>query len=164
MKVESYVKRLKTATAHELRAAVFELARWQVEQERQLTVDAVNRPRDAVDVVRHLFPPNGKTEQLVGLYLDARNGVISMEVLSKGSLNTTRTNPREILRPAVMASALGFVLVHNHPSGNLEPSAEDVEFTSGVRRAGELLGVELYDHLILTWDGFTSMRERGIVG
>ena len=59
--------------------------------------------------------------------------------------------------------ALGFVLVHNHPSGCLDPSPEDVEFTKAVQRASDLMGVELYDHLIVAGDGYTSLRERGVL-
>jgi DNA repair protein RadC len=56
---------------------------------------------------------------------------------------------------------MGFILVHNHPSGSLDPSDEDVAFTRAVHRAGETVGIELYDHLIVTKSGFTSLRERG---
>ena len=80
-----------------------------------------------------------------------------------GALNTTRTHPREILHPAVAHLAMGFILVHNHPSGCLEPSSEDVEFTRAVQRAGELMGIELYDHLIIAAGGYTSLRERGLL-
>ena len=94
---------------------------------------------------------------------DAQNGLLSQETISIGSLNTTRTHPREILYPAVQHLALGFILAHNHPSGCPEPSPEDVEFTRAVRRAGELMGIELYDHLIVAGDGYTSLRERGLL-
>jgi DNA repair protein RadC len=100
-------------------------------------------------------------EHLVGLYLDAQNGLITRETLTMGSLNTTRAHPREILWPAINHLAVGFILAHNHPSGGLEPSPEDVAFTRGVQRAGEVVGIELFDHVIVTADGFTSLRERG---
>ncbi len=99
----------------------------------------------------------------MGIYLDAQNAVIHRETLSIGSLNTTRTHPREILYPAVRHLALGFILAHNHPSGCPDPSTEDVEFTAAIRRASELFGIELYDHLIVTGAGFTSLRERGLL-
>lgn len=119
----------------------------------------VSRPRDAFEETRDLA--SARKEHLVGLYLDAQNGLIARETISIGSLNTTRTHPREILFPAVSLLALGFVLVHNHPSGCLEPSEEDVEFTRSVRRAAEMMGIELYDHVIVAARGFTSLRERG---
>lgn len=80
-----------------------------------------------------------------------------------GSLNTTRTHPREILYPAIVHTALGFILAHNHPPGGLEPSPEDLEFTRSVQRAGELMGIELYDHVIVAGSGVVSMREMGML-
>jgi DNA repair protein RadC len=121
----------------------------------------VNGPRQAFRLVRRLT--TAKKEHLVGLYLDAQNGLLCQETVSIGSLNTTRTHPREILFPAVANLALGFILVHNHPSGCLEPSQEDVEFTQVVRRAGEMMGIELYDHLIVAAGGYSSFRERGLL-
>ena len=75
--------------------------------------------------------------------------------------STTRTHPREILYPAIVHGALGFILAHNHPSGSVEPSDEDVAFSRSVHRAGEVMGIELYDHVIVGASGFTSLRERG---
>ncbi len=119
----------------------------------------VTRPREVWKLTRELA--NAKKEHLIGLYLDAQNGLIHRETISVGSLNTTRSHPREILYPAIAHLALGFILVHNHPSGSLDPSDEDIAFTRGVHRAGETVGIELYDHLIIAKSGFTSLRERG---
>jgi len=121
----------------------------------------ISGPRQAYRQLAQLG--RAKKEHLVGLYLDAQNGLLCKETISIGSLNTTRTHPREILFPAVVHLALGFILAHNHPSGCLEPSAEDVEFTRSVRQAGELMGIELYDHLIIARGGYTSLRERGLL-
>ena len=119
----------------------------------------ITRPREVWTLTRELG--HAKKEHLVGLYLDAQNGLLHRETISVGSLNTTRTHPREILYPAIAHLALGFILVHNHPSGSLDPSDEDVAFTRAVHRAGETVGIELYDHLIIAKGGFTSLRERG---
>jgi DNA repair protein RadC len=140
-------------------AAAFELGRrgnGDAEIESRV---AITRPKDAWALTRELG--RAKKEHLVGLYLDSQNGLIHRETISVGSLNTTRSHPREILYPAIAHLALGFLLVHNHPSGSLDPSDEDVAFTRAVHRAGETLGIELYDHLIVTRSGFTSLRERG---
>jgi len=141
--------------------AAFELGRRSADDGRQPERLRVNGPRQVFNLVRRIS--RAKKEHLVGLYLDAQNGLLSQETVSIGSLNTTRTHPREILYPAVAHLALGFILVHNHPSGCLEPSPEDVEFTQVVRRAGELMGIELYDHLIVASAGYTSLRERGLL-
>lgn len=140
--------------------AVFELGR------RVYAKDGDDRPRISSprEAWRQLRPlSRARKEHLVGLYLDAQNVLICNETISIGSLNTTRTHPREILHPAVVHLALGFVLAHNHPSGCVDPSAEDVEFTQSIRRAGEMMGIELYDHLIVTRAGYTSLRERGLL-
>lgn len=141
--------------------AVFELGRRAYGRDEDERRPVVNGPRQAFRQVRHLA--RARKEHLVGLYLDAQNGLLARETISIGSLNTTRTHPREILYPAVAHLALGFILVHNHPSGCLDPSREDVEFTRSVQRAGELMGIELYDHLVVARGGYTSLRERGVL-
>jgi DNA repair protein RadC len=141
--------------------AVFELARRAYGREEETPPPVISGPRQAFRQLRQLT--RVRKEHLVGLYLDAQNGLLARETISIGSLNTTRTHPREILYPAVVHLALGFILAHNHPSGCLEPSREDVEFTRSVKRAGELMGIELYDHLIVARAGFTSLRERGLI-
>jgi len=140
--------------------AVFELGRRAYGQDTD-PPPRVGCPREAYLQLRSL--KRARKEQLVGLYLDSQNGLLATETLSVGSLNTTRTHPREILFPAISHLALGFILAHNHPSGCLDPSPEDVEFTRSIRRAGELMGIELYDHLIVACGGYTSLRERGLL-
>jgi DNA repair protein RadC len=141
--------------------AVFELGRRAYGRDLEDERPRLNRPSQVFRQVRHLR--RARKEHLVGLYLDSQNGLLHQETISVGSLNTTRTHPREILYPAIHHLALGFILAHNHPSGCLDPSPEDVEFTRAVRRAGELMGIELYDHLVVSREGFTSLRERGLL-
>ena len=121
----------------------------------------LTKPKEVYERVRGMA--RARKEHLVGLYLDAQNGLLHRETLSVGSLNTTRTHPREILYPAILHLALGFILVHNHPSGITEPSPEDLEFTKGVQKAGELMGIELYDHVIVARSTYTSLREMGML-
>jgi DNA repair protein RadC len=142
-------------------AAAFELGRRAHGREGGDERPKVARPAEVFARVRDVA--KARKEHLVGLYLDSQNGLLHQEVLSIGSLNTTRTHPREILFPAISHLALGFILVHNHPSGSLEPSSEDLEFTRSVQRAGELMGIELYDHLIVARGGYTSLRELGLL-
>lgn len=140
-------------------AASFELGRRASASGEPDDRPAVTCPREAWKLTRELA--SAKKEHLVGLYLDSQSGLIHRETISVGSLNTTRTHPREILHPALVHLALGFILVHNHPSGSLDPSDEDVAFTRAIHRAGETVGIELYDHLIVARSGYTSLRERG---
>jgi len=141
-------------------AALFELSR-RLRQEEDRDPPRITRPREAWALVPELR--RARKEHLVALFLDAQNRLIARETLTIGSLNTTRTHPREILQPAIEHLALGFVLVHNHPSGSLTPSIDDVEFTRSVRRAGELIGIDLYDHVIVSSRGFVSLKEKGLL-
>lgn len=141
-------------------SAVFEIAR-RVSAMSQEDRPRIVRPKDVFAEVRDIR--RAKKEHLIGLYLDAQNGLIARETISIGSLNTTRSHPREILYPAIEHLALGFILAHNHPSGGLEPSDEDVAFSRAIHRAGEVVGIELYDHVIVAEKGFTSLRERGVL-
>jgi DNA repair protein RadC len=118
-------------------------------------------PVEAYRQVRDLG--RARKEHLVGLYLDGQNRLLARETLSIGSLNTTRTHPREILEPALRHLALGFILAHNHPSGAASPSAEDVEFTRGIARAAALMDVGFYDHLVVAGHGFSSLKEQGLM-
>ena len=147
-----------TVKACQLTAA-FELARRILV--RPVSEFRVGSPREAYDQVRDL--KRARKEHLVALYLDAQNFLIERETISVGSLNTTRTHPREILQPAILHTALSFVLVHNHPSGSLEPSRDDLDFTRSIARAAELMGIGLADHLIVSPRGYVSLKERGVL-
>jgi DNA repair protein RadC len=139
--------------------ALFELGRRVFEHKDD--APRVSCPTEVYAQVRDLR--RARREHLVGLYLDSQNHLLARETLSIGTLNTTRTHPREVLHPAIRHLALGFVLAHNHPSGTLQPSQDDIEFTRAIRRAAEIMGVELYDHLIVATGGYTSLKERGLL-
>jgi DNA repair protein RadC len=140
--------------------AAFELAR-RCQGRMPADVVRITSPREAHAQVRELG--RVRREHLVGLYLDAQNCLLHRETLSIGTLNTTRTHPREVLQPAIVHHALGFILVHNHPSGNLTPSQDDVAFTRAMRKAAEIMGIDLYDHLVVARGGFVSLREKGLL-
>lgn len=89
-------------------------------------------------------------EQLRGLYLNSRYGVVHDEVISVGSLTANIVHPREVFQPAIEHAAVAVIIAHNHPSGSLEPTAADIEVTSQLQAAGKLLGIDLLDHLIIT--------------
>jgi len=141
-------------------AALFELAR-RAEKAGSREAPRIAAPADVYAHVRDLG--RAKREHLVGLYLDSQNHLLARETISIGSLNTTRTHPREILQPAIVHLALGFILVHNHPSGTLAVSADDIEFTRAIGRAGEMMGIPLYDHIIVSKAGYVSLKEKGLV-
>lgn len=125
-------------------------------------VDQVNKPEDVYKAVRRYY--QGADREMVGvLCLDAHNAPTCFSIVTMGSLNTTRTRPADILKLAILSNALSIILVHNHPSGTLEASSEDQEFTRNIKRACGTLDIDLYDHLIITDEGYSSLRELGLL-
>lgn len=104
-----------------------------------------------------------KQEHVVALYLNTKNEIIKKETLFVGSLNSSVAHPREIFKGAVRYSAARIILAHNHPSGNTEPSEADFSFTRRVVDAGELMGIEVIDHVIIGEKEYLSLREEGLM-
>jgi DNA repair protein RadC len=116
-------------------------------------------PEDVADLVSYLKPK--KKEHFVTLLLDTRRRLLKVETTSIGTLTSSLVHPREVFQPAVTASAAAIIVVHNHPSGDPEPSAEDIALTRRLRQGGELLGIELLDHIIIGSKGWVSLKARG---
>ncbi|SRR5258706_7759353 len=104
-----------------------------------------------------------KREHFVVLLLNARHEVEAVETVSIGSLNASIVHPREVFKPAVIHSAASVVLAHNHPSGDPEPSEEDLSITKRLVDAGELLGIGVLDHVIVARRGVVSFRARQLL-
>lgn len=104
-----------------------------------------------------------KQECLVLLVLDNKNQLLDMKTIFKGTLNSSLVHPREIFNFALRYSAARFMVAHNHPSGNLQPSQNDLAMTKRLQQAGEIMGIELLDHIIVGNDNYLSMREEGII-
>ncbi len=104
-----------------------------------------------------------KQEQLICVYLDTKNQVILKKTLFIGSLNQTVAHPREIFHYAVRCAAARLILAHNHPSGNVIPSTQDVQFTRRIQSCGNMMGIEVLDHLIIGQKRYFSLREEGIM-
>lgn len=103
-------------------------------------------------------------EQFVVALLTVRHRVLGLHTVSVGCLTSSLVHPREVFKPAILSGAAALIVAHNHPSGDPEPSAEDVALTRRLRAAGELLGIEVLDHVILGEHGrFVSLKERGVV-
>lgn len=100
-------------------------------------------------------------EYLVMLALDTKNRIIAAFTVSQGNLNTSIVHPREVFKRAILANACAFVLGHNHPSGYPTPSVEDIRITQRIYRCGEMLGIQLLDHIIIGDDSFKSLKETG---
>lgn len=102
-------------------------------------------------------------EQLIALFLNTRNKLLKEKLMFKGTVNASIISPREIFLEALEVHAVRFVLVHNHPSGDPSPSPEDILITKRISQAGELLGIQLLDHVIVGDRCYSSLRERGIL-
>ncbi len=102
-----------------------------------------------------------ETETTVVAFLDNRCRLMRYDVLFVGSISSCVANPREILKKALQYDASCFILIHNHPSGDCTPSQADLVLTERVRDAGELIGIQLLDHIILGDCQYVSLRERG---
>jgi len=122
----------------------------------------IRGPDDVVAVVGPKLRKETREHFLV-LLLNARHEVIGRETVSIGSLNASIVHPREVFKPAVLASAASVILVHNHPSGDPEPSEEDLTITKRLVEAGELLGIQVLDHVIVASRGVVSLRSRQII-
>lgn len=97
--------------------------------------------------------------------LDTRNRVKFIDLCSLGSLTASVVHPRETFKIAIMGNAAGIIVIHNHPSGDPDPSSEDVNITKKLYEAGKILGIDLLDHIIITTDknNYQSMRDRGYI-
>lgn len=96
-------------------------------------------------------------------HLDVRNRIKLIELVSLGTLNASLVHPREVFTRAVGERSAQIIIAHNHPSGERTPSEEDIGLTKRLAKAGELLGIELIDHLVVTLRGFTSFKENGLI-
>ena len=127
------------------------------------------RPPLSVTSPRAVLPYVGSlrrspTEVLGVLALDARQAALGAVVkVAEGSVSHVTAEPREVFSPALVRRATSIVLAHNHPSGNVEPSREDLEFTRAMCEAGEVLGIEVLDHLVVARRAYVSLRERGFL-
>ena len=124
---------------------------------------ARRRVDSPADVARLLLPAlrDLDREHFVAVLLTTKNQVIDVVTVSIGSLSASLVHPREVLKPAVQASAAAVVVAHNHPTGNPEPSREDLEFTRRLRECSELLGIRLLDHVIIGDGTFESLQASG---
>jgi len=103
-----------------------------------------------------------KQEVFFTLLLDSKNRLIREVRISEGSLNASIVHPREVFAPAVRESAAAVLFIHNHPSGDPTPSREDLELTDRLRKAGELMGVRVLDHVIIGSGAYVSFADRGL--
>jgi len=135
---------------------------------RTLLREPADRPQflAPAEIALHLLPEFGArpVEQFGLVLLDTKHRLIRTTVLTVGTLDRSVVHPREVFREAASARAAGIVLFHNHPSGDPTPSADDLSLTRRLVAAGELMGIDVLDHVILSATRFVSLRELGRLG
>lgn len=115
----------------------------------------VNSMKEAIALVEDIRKE--KREHFIALILDNQNRVLKKQDVSIGTTNSSLVHPREVFREAIKLNATGIICLHNHPSGSIEPSNEDLSITKRLKDAGELLGIVVYDHIIVTKDDYRSI-------
>ena len=124
--------------------------------------EQVSSPEDVAAVLQHYFADKDREEFIV-VFLDTANTMIGMSQISIGGLAASIVEPRQVFKTAILANAAAIICLHNHPSGNPEPSREDIRITRQLVEAGKLMGVPVHDHIIIAENGYTSLAERGLM-
>jgi len=141
--------------------AAFELGR-RARRGDERPIELVEGPEDAHGIFAPLLEELDQ-EAVAVLCLGARHQPLHAGIVAMGSLNSAAVHPREVFRIAVAVNAAALVLAHNHPSGDPEPSDDDVRLTRRLQRCGETLGIELLDHLVIGDERWVSLRERRVL-
>lgn len=155
----SAVKGIGIAKAAQIKAA-FELAKRQ-DLEQDIPPFTVNNPQTLVKAIRATIQDKAK-EHFKLVLLNTRNKVTGIIPISVGTLNASLVHPREVFKEAIHGNAASVILVHNHPSNDLEPSEEDIKLTRRMVEAGNIIGIEVLDHIIITKNDFLSLKARGL--
>lgn len=122
----------------------------------------IRTPNDVYELAKDELA-NLDREVFLVISLNTRNKVLGVNTVSVGSLNANLVHPREVFKSAILLNASSIILLHNHPSGETDPSKDDIERTAGLVKAGKLLGIEVADHLIVGNDKFYSFLENDLL-
>ena len=121
----------------------------------------IKSPADVAALAREVLEMHEMAvENFIILSLNTKNKIAGMHTVSIGSLNASIVHPREVFKAAILNNASGIICLHNHPSGDPEPSKEDIEITKRLIEAGKILGIEVLDHVIIGEQRYLSMKER----
>jgi DNA repair protein RadC len=139
---------------------VFEL---KVVRERRPSYGPAASLRTSADVYRAFAPrfDRADREEFLAVMLDGKNRALGFHVVSVGTLTASLVHPREVFKAAILANAAAIIVVHNHPSGDPTPSAEDRAITARLRETGDLLGIRLLDHVVIGDGRCVSIAEEG---
>jgi len=128
---------------------------------QETPLDKVSRPEDVMPYLGAIR--NADQEHFVAITLNGAGNIITSRVITIGLLNHSLVHPRETFRGAILDNASSIIVAHNHPSGSLEPSPQDIAITTQLKEAGNILGIQVLDHIIVTKDHFTSFKEKGLM-
>ena len=142
--------------------AIVEIAKRLSQQRTSIQNVVIKSAHIAFEYFKNVFQDK-KQEYFYAVYLDNKKKVIETKLLFIGTLNQSIVHPREVFKEACMLSASSFLCVHNHPSGNVTPSKEDIELTNRVQEIGLLMGIPLVDHLIIGSDEYYSFLENNLI-
>ncbi len=156
----SQVKGIGIAKASQIKAA-FELANRLEGYSEAGDKPLVKTPDEVVALVRGRLKGK-KKEHFLALLLDTRNQLIKVSEISIGSLDTSIVHPREVFKEAISASAASIIFAHNHPSGDPEASEDDIELTKRLAKAGEIVGIDVLDHIIIGGKKYLSLKREGL--
>jgi len=156
----SKVRGIGIAKATQLRAA-FELGKRLDDSPDSKGRVVIKTPEDVLGQVKSRLKDK-KKEYFISLLLDTRNQQIGIPTISIGSLDSSIVHPREVFKEALSASAASVIFVHNHPSGDPRPSEDDIKMTKRLVEAGEILGIEVLDHIIVSDEAHISMKAAGL--
>jgi DNA repair protein RadC len=143
-------------------AAAFELSRRILSQSKWLSNKKVTSPQEIADIFIPILRDENK-EKFIVVCLNSANKIIKYETISIGNLNSSIVHPREIFKVAIDCSSASIILIHNHPSGNPEPSNEDVSITKKIVESGKIMDIPVFDHLIIAGESFTSFVEKRLI-
>lgn len=142
--------------------AAFELSRRIQVQSRWFSDKRITSPQDVADIFIPMLRDEIK-ENFIVVCLNSANKIIRYVTVSVGNLNSSVVHPREIFKAAIENDSASIILIHNHPSGNPEPSNEDISITKKVVESGKIMDIPVFDHIIVAGNGFTSFVEKRII-
>ena len=142
--------------------AAFELGRRADSQKKLFSLKKITSPSDVAEIFIPLMRDKIK-EEFYLICLNTANNISRVELISIGNLNSSVVTPREVFKAAIENNSANIILLHNHPSGNPEPSNEDIALTRQMVEAGKILSIQVFDHLIIAGNKFASMVEKRII-
>jgi DNA repair protein RadC len=142
--------------------AAFELNRRIQSQSKWFSKRKISAPKEVADIFIPLLKDELK-ERFIVVCLNSANKIIKYEVISIGNLNSSVVHPREVFKAAIEYNSASIILIHNHPSGNPDPSDEDISITKKIVEAGTILSIPVFDHIIIAGNNFTSFVERRLL-